>query len=176
MKALKFTLLMVALVVASGQIDAQKFGYINSAALLEEMPKIQQANSNLETLQKQLDSKGQKMVEQYRLEYEQLNARYERGEIPPKDLPAEQEKMQVKQQEILGFEEDIKKQMQEKQESIYKPILDAVKESINEVAASDGYTYIFDTSPGIGVIIYMDESADVTAKVKAKLTGKGFTF
>jgi outer membrane protein len=176
MKALKFTLLMIALVVASGQINAQNFGYINSAALLEEMPKIQEANSNLETLQKQLDAKGQKMIEQYRLEYEQLNARYERGEIAPKDLPVEQEKMQKKQQDILNFEQDIKKQMQEKQEAIYKPILDAVKESINEVAKSEGYTYIFDTSPGIGVIVYMDESADVTDQVKAKLIEKGYQF
>jgi outer membrane protein len=173
MKALKFMLLMVALVVASGQIDAQKFGYINSASLLEEMPKIKEANSNLETLQKQLQGKGKKMLEDYQLEYDQLNKRYERGEIPPKDLPAEEAKLQEKQQAILSFEQDIKKQMQEKQEALYKPILDKVKESINEVAKEEGYTYIFDTSPGIGVILYMDESADVTAMVKAKLSAKG---
>lgn len=174
MKALKLILLMVAFVVTAGnQLDAQKFGYINSAGLLEEMPKIKEANSNLETLQKQLQAKGQKMLEEYQLEYDQLNKRYERGEIAPKDLPAEEAKLQEKQQAILNYEKDIQKQLQEKQESLYKPILDKVKEAINEVANEDGFEYIFDTSPGIGVILYMDESADVTAKVKAKLALKG---
>ena len=173
MKALKLILLMAAVMTASINLDAQKFGYINSAALLEEMPKIKEANSNLETLQKQLQSKGQKMLEEYQLEYEQLNKRYERGEIAPKDLPAEEAKLQEKQQAILSYEQDIQKQLQEKQETLYKPILDKVKEAINQVAKEDGYAYIFDTSPGIGVILYMDDSANVTEKVKAKLTGMG---
>jgi len=38
-----------------------------------------------------------------------------------------------------------------------------------DVAKENGYTYIFDTSPGIGVVLYADESTDVTALVKAKL-------
>ena len=173
MKAMKLILLLAAVCTMTSQLDAQKFGYINSAALLEEMPKIKEANSNLETLQKQLQSKGQKMLEEYQLEYQQLQQKYERGEIAPKDLAAEEAKLQEKQQEILNFEQDIQKQLQEKQELLYKPILDKVKEAINEVAAEAGYAYIFDTSPGIGVILYMDESADVTSLVKAKMAEKG---
>ncbi len=173
MKAMKLILLFAAAVTMTSQVDAQKFGYINSAALLEENPKIKEANSNLETLQKQLQSKGQKMLEEYQLEYQQLQQKYERGEIAPKDLAAEEAKLQEKQQEILNFEQDIQKQLQEKQELLYKPILDKVKEAINEVAAEEGYAYIFDTSPGIGVILYMDESADVTSLVKAKMAEKG---
>ena len=52
MKALKYTILLSALLIGTLQVDAQKFGYINSSLLLEEMPKIKEANSNLETLQK----------------------------------------------------------------------------------------------------------------------------
>ena len=173
MKAMKFILLLAAVFTMTSQLDAQKFGYINSAALLEEMPKIKEANSNLETLQKQLQAKGQKMLEEYQLEYQQLQQKYERGEIAPKDLSAEEAKLQEKQQAILSFEQDIQKQLQEKQEQLYKPILDKVKEAINEVADEEGYSYIFDTSPGIGVILYMDDSADVTSLVKAKMAAKG---
>lgn len=174
MKAIKLVLLLAAATLAMGsQLDAQKFGYINSAELLEEMPKIKEANSNLETLQKQLQSKGQKMLEDYQLEYQQLQQRYERGEIAPKDLAAEEALLQEKQQEILNYEQDIQKQLQQKQEQLYKPLLDLVNEAINEVAELEGYAYIFDTSPGIGVILYKDESADVTELVRAKLTEKG---
>lgn len=173
MKALKFTILMSLMFIGTLQVDAQKFGYINSSSLLEEMPKIKEANSNLETLQKQLVAKGEKKVQDYQLELQTLNQRYERGEIPPKDLEVEQAKMQEKQAEIMKFEQDIQAQIAAKQEELYKPILDKVKEAIDAVAKEDGYAYIFDTSPGIGVILYMDPSADVTAKVKAKLAASG---
>ena len=54
-----------------------------------------------------------------------------------------------------------------KRETLLKPILDKVNNVINEVAKSNGYSMILDSSTG--VILYAEESADITAQVKAKL-------
>ena len=42
-----------------------------------------------------------------------------------------------------------------------------VNQAIKDIAAEDGYTYIFDTS--LGIILYADESTDLTEKVKSRL-------
>jgi Skp family chaperone for outer membrane proteins len=48
-----------------------------------------------------------------------------------------------------------------------QPILDKVNAAIKAVAEEHGYQFIFDAQSG--VILYADESADITALVKAKL-------
>ena len=52
---------------------------------------------------------------------------------------------------------------------ILAPILDEVRNAIAAVAKENGYSYIFDGSPGVGVLLYADDSTNVTGLVKAKL-------
>ena len=170
-KLLKNTFLLAILLIGTIQLSAQKFGYVNSAGLLEEMAEIKQANSNLETLQKQLQSKGQNMLKDFQLKYTDLEKKVERGELSPQEQKTAEATLQEQQQAILDYEKEIKKQLAKKQETLYKPILDKVNTAIENVAKENGYTYIFDTSPGIGVILYSDTTADITTKVKAKLAG-----
>ena len=64
---------MFTMVTMSAQ--AQKFGFIDSDALLIEMPKVKQARANLEVLQKQLQTKGQNMVNEFQTKYQQLETK-----------------------------------------------------------------------------------------------------
>jgi outer membrane protein len=57
----------------------------------------------------------------------------------------------------------------EKRESLLSPILEEVRAAIQTVAKENSYTYIFDGSPGVGVILYADETTNVTKQVKTKL-------
>ncbi len=61
----------------------------------------------------------------------------------------------------------MEKQLGEKQAEGMKPILEKVNTAIEAVAKEGGFQYIFDTQAG--VILYADESADVTSLVKAKI-------
>ena len=45
--------LFIAMFCMVSMAQAQKFGYVNSAAILAEMPDVKQADANLEALQKQ---------------------------------------------------------------------------------------------------------------------------
>ena len=69
--------------------------------------------------------------------------------------------------EIAKFQQEIQQKLYEKSEALLKPIRDKIQNAIDQVAKENGYSYIFDQS--MGILLYADESVDVSAKVKAKL-------
>jgi outer membrane protein len=164
-RILKISLLLIALVSMAGVAQAQKFGYVNSAAILAEMPKVKQADANLEALQKQLENKGKQMVEKYQQDVMALQQRVERGELSPKQQEEEGQKLQERQNEIAQYRQESLAQLEEKRNNELKPIYDEINAAIEAVAKENGYTFIFEQ----GVLLYADESLDVSNLVKAKL-------
>lgn len=165
----KYTLTMALGVMISWSAQAQKFGYVNSGSILEAMPEVKEAESNLQALGKQLQAKGEKMMQDFQLKYQELDRKVQAGEITPKDQETQTAALEAERNTILQYDQDMQKQLADKKEALLTPILDKVKVAIDSVAKENGYTYIFDGSPGIGVILYADESTNITAQVKTKL-------
>lgn len=165
---LKYTLLL-GLTLLIQTAHAQKFGYVNSGSILETMPKVKEAESNLEALGKQLQAKGEKMMQDFQLKYQELERKVQAGEITPKDQETQAKLLEEERNKILQFDQDMQNQLAQKRDSLLNPILEEVRNAIKAVATENGYTYIFDGSPGVGVLLYADESTDVTALVKTKL-------
>lgn len=166
---LKYTLIPALALVLSVSASAQKIGYVDSGSLLTMMPKVKEAESNLETLGKQLQAKGQKMMQDFQVKYQDLERRAQAGDIAPKDQEAQVALLKEEENKILQFEQEMQTQLAAKREELLAPILEEVRSAIQMVAKDNGYSYIFDGSPGIGVLLYADETTNVTALVKAKL-------
>jgi len=166
---LKYVLILAVSVGISTSADAQKFGYLNSAAILQEMPEVKQAEADLEVLQKQLQSRGETMLKEFQAKYQELERKNQQGEISPKELEEESQALKADEGKLAQFEQDMQRQVIERRDALLQPILDRVNTAIEEVAKEDGYTYIFDASPGTGILLYADESTDVVEKVKTKL-------
>ncbi len=166
---LKYMLILAVSVGVSNSAEAQKFGYLNSAAILQEMPEVKQAEADLEVLQKQLQSKGETMLKDFQMKYQELERKNQQGEISPKELEEESQALKADENKLALFEQEMQRQVLEKRDELLQPILDRVNVAIEEVAKEEGYTYIFDASPGTGILLYADESTDVVDKVKAKL-------
>ncbi len=147
--------------------SAQKFGYTNSQAILLEMPDVKRADAKLEALQKQLQKKGQQMLEEYQKKGADLDRRYKAGELSQIQAEAEMTKLREEEQRIMKYEQDMMAQLATKREELIKPILDNVQKAIDDVAAEQGYQYVFDTSTG--VLLYAKPEDDITGKVKTKL-------
>jgi len=169
MNQLRRYLMLAILLLGIGTLsNAQvKIGYINRVALMQEIPDVKQANANLEALQKQLQKKGQGMLEEFQKKYQELQRKEQQGELSPKQLEEEAKQLQGEETKISQYEQEMQTQLVEKQNSLLKPIVDNMSAKIAEVAKEEGYTYIIDDSAGL--LLYKDESLDVTAKVKAKL-------
>ena len=166
---IKYTLILALAVMLSGQVFGQKFGFLNSASIMQEMPEVKEAEANLEVLQKQLQSKGQSMLEEFQAKYQELERKNAQGEISPKELDVEAQALKQKETELAAFEQDMQNQLLERREELLSPIFERVNTAIQQVAEEEGYTYIFDASPGTGFLLYADESTNVEDKVKAKL-------
>lgn len=164
-KTLLLTLVLLATITVSS--FSQKFGYINSVALLSEMAEVKQADSNLKAFQTQLTKKGQEMVRDLQEKAAALEKKKELGTIAPKDYQAQAAKLQEEEEKIGQYEQEVYAKLAKKREDEYKPILDRVNTAMQEIAKENKFDIVFDSSTQI--LLYGDESLDLTPLVKAKL-------
>ncbi|MGI9161045.1 MAG: OmpH family outer membrane protein [Saprospiraceae bacterium] len=162
-----FVLTLGLLLSGTLLVSAQKFGYTNSAALLTQLPEVKQADSDLKAFQTQLTKKGQEMVKELQEKAESLQRKQDQGTISPKDYETQAATLQAEQDSIGKYEQEVYAKLAEKREELFKPILDRVNQAMVDVAKENGYQLVFDTSTQI--LLYADETLDVTALVKAKL-------
>lgn len=164
----KTFLLTLVLVLGSTLIgNAQKFGYCNSALLLSQLPEVKAADSELKDFQTMLTKKGQDMVKSLQDKAAELQRKQERGEISPKDFETQGAKLKEEEENIGKYEQEVYQKLSEKKEGLYKPLLDKVNKAMEAVAKEGGYAIVFDSSTQ--VLLFADESLDVTKLVKAKL-------
>jgi len=143
-------------------IHAQSFAYVNSSEILAETPALEQAERNLEAFQKQLQEKGQVMVETFQAKVADLEDKIGKG---PVEKQNQTELLQKEQENIGKFELEMVSTLQDKRNELIKPIYDRINEAIKLVAQEQGYNAIFDQQS----LLFAEESIDVTAMVKAKL-------
>ncbi len=161
------SLLILSACLLTLQLSAQKFGYIDSQTLIESIPEVKEANSNIETFRNQLQKKGQDMIKNFQSKYAALEQKKNRGELSPIQLEEEAQKLGVEEQQIRQFDADSQQKIFEKSEALLKPLRDKIQKAIDDVAATNGYDYIFDQSTGF--VLYADKSTDIGDMVRAKL-------
>jgi outer membrane protein len=159
------SLALVLLAFSSNAVLAQKVGYVNSAAIIAELPDVKAADLTVEALQKQLQKKAEDMLAKFQTDYAEVQRKVQNGDLSPKQQEEEGKRLEAKQAELSTFEQDSYKQIQDKRNELLKPIYDKVNQAIKEVAEENGYFLIVDQ----GVLLYSDPTADATALVKKKL-------
>ena len=164
-KYLLFTLLLAIGVVTDSV--AQKFGYVDTQEIIELIPEVKEANAEIETLKTQLQKRGQEMLQALQVKYQGLERREAQGEISPKQLETEAAKLKQEEGTIVQFEQESQQKILQKSESLLAPIRDRIQKAIDDVAAENGFAYIFDYSTGF--VLYADNATNVGSLVKAKL-------
>lgn len=161
----KILILMVVLASSFSSYAQQKFGHVDSAALLELMPEKAKAEKDLEAFAKEFQSALEAMAK----EYEGKVAAFQQGE---KDMIATVRNTKVREisdleRRIQEFQQQAQDEIAKKEQEVLTPIIDKARKAIDEVAVAKGYTYIFDSS--LGVLLYAKDSEDIMAEVKTKL-------
>lgn len=151
--------------VSNAALQAQQFGYVDSQGLLNELPAVKQAESNLEALQQQLQKKLQANFEQLQKDAAALEQKIQRGELAPVQQEEQVAAIQKRQQDLQIEEQGMVQQIQEKRNELLEPIYTSLNTAIADVAKEKGFTFIFDKQ----ILLYGEETQDVTAAVKAKL-------
>ncbi len=163
----KIALLALFAISLSAGVQAQKIAYLNSADLLADLPEVKQAKTNLETLSTQLKKKLESKIKSLQDKAQNLQKAYERGDLSPKEAELKKAELAKEQEEIAKTEQSMSQQIADKEQSLLQPILDKVNKIISDVARENGYNYVLDLSSG--VLLYYDETYDITSLVKSRL-------
>ena len=165
----KIVIAMVACLFAfGGTAVAQKnikLGHINSNDLMQIMPgrdsaqtvlqkEVQDLETTLKTMQGEMEKRYNEYMEN-QAGWTELIRNTKQREI--QDMGAR----------IQEFQENAQKQLQERESTLLKPIIDRAKKAIEDVAREGGYTYILDA--GTAAVLYSQDSDDIMPLVKKKL-------
>lgn len=167
MKQLK-SLLIAALLFAgiSQTVQAQaKVAHINLSDLMTASPDMKAANAQLEKIAKTYDTDYNTMVEEFRKKVGQ----YEKEASTVTDAVNETRSKEVQdmQKRIQDYQQNASKELQEKREAIYKPVMEKANLAIQKVAKAKGYQYVLDSTIGSGVLLA--DGPDLIADVKKEL-------
>lgn len=165
MKYLFFSLVLFSSISTS--VFAQKYGHINSKALLLEMPEIKQADTKIQEFQQHLVVKGEEMIKELQDQYQATIKKAENNELSPIQLQEEETKLTAKQQAIQVFDNEMQQKVILKRQELYAPVFQKVDKAIKAVGAAENYTMIFDTSTG--TVLFAEQTEDITTKVRTKL-------
>lgn len=160
-----FAGLFIALQTSTLTAQISKFGHINSADLIQDMPQTKQADSTLKKFGESLEGQLKIMTGEYQNKIQDFQMK--RDSMPDAIKTVKQQELQDLGNRIEEFRQTAQESIQKKKEDLYGPILKRAEDAIKEVAKEKGYAYIFDTSSG--AFLYATESEDIEPLVRAKL-------
>lgn len=161
-------LIALAFVAFTVSTSAQKFGYVNTALVLQELPEVTTADTELESYQQTLLEEGQARVTAFEADYQSYVTARNAGELSQVAMASREEALAKEQQAIQQLEQEVQFKIMQKREMLLKPILEKVDMAIQALGKEGGYTFIFDSSVQ-GGMLYAPEGDDLYDQVMAKL-------
>ena len=169
MKLFKNLLLASVLFLGFMTANAQsKVAHINTQELVAAMPETKQMQEELKKVAQAYDT-------EYKSQGTALQAKVQKydQEAPSQTDAKNSERMQEVQElknKLQVYAQQAQQELAKKQEDLYKPISDKAKKAIEDVAAELGFEYVFDSSPGAGLVVF--KGKDLMPSVKTKLSIK----
>ncbi|RZJ75311.1 MAG: OmpH family outer membrane protein [Flavobacterium sp.] len=167
MKQVKTLLIAAILFIGAGQTaNAQaKVAHINVMEVMEAMPEMKTANTQLEQIGKTYETQYGTMVKEYQDKIKKYGAESET--VTAAVNQTRETEVQDMAQRIQQYQQSASKELQQKREDIYKPIMEKARLAIQKVAKAKGYQYVLDSTTGGGVLVA--DGPDIAADVKKEL-------
>ena len=167
------------IIFSSGTVSAQKFAYVNTQYILENIPDYKTAQQNLDNLsitwQKEIEDKYSiidKLYKAYQAEQVLLTEEMKRRR---QDEIAQKEKdVKDLQKQRFGYEGDLFKKKQE----LVKPIQDKIYNAVKKYATDQSFAVIFDKSSELIMLFTnpkYDKSDEILLALGYKPAGKAST-
>lgn len=175
MKTIKSLLLTVALLCCgalqmNAQIGGQKFAYVDSDYILNNIPEYGDAQEEINALSTQWQNEVKAI-------YDKVSEMYQKYQTEMVLLSEDQKR--AREQEIVNKEQEAKNlQMQyfgaegrlyQKRTELIQPIQEKIYTALTEIAQTKGYTFVFDVASGTS-ILFASDRADVSDDVLDQLS------
>lgn len=161
-------LLLIATFILAGGMSAQaqsKVAHIDTQELVESMPEMKSAKSELEKLAKTYETDIQAMATELQNKIKQYDA--ESSTKTDEENGKRLQEVQSMEQSIRQYQAQAQQDLQKKELELLKPITEKAKNAILKVGNAQGFDYILDSSQGQGVI--MANGKNLLADVKSEL-------
>jgi len=169
---LTFTMIVFSLALA----NAQKFAYVDTEYILDNIPEFTEAQAQLD----EFSSEWQKEIESKFAEVDKMYKDYQAQSVL---LPEDMKK--TKEQEIVDKEKEAKSlqrtrfgkdgDLYKKRQELVKPIQEKIYNAIQEIATSNNYAIIFDKGGSLTMMFAnpkYDISDEVLDNLGASLSGR----
>ena len=169
MKAFKKAVALFSLVVLFSSFGyaqtSLKLGHIDSNEILALMPETDSLQNELKNYAEYLDQQMNTMA----MEYQSKITDYQDNVATMSDLIRQTKEKEITdlQARIQAFQQSADQDLSAKQAELFNPLIEKVKNAINEVGRENGYTYILDV--GAGAVVFFEGGDDVLPLVKKKL-------
>ena len=163
-------LLLVAFVIPSSA--QMKIGYINSEAIMQQLPEAQDAQKQLDAISTDWQAELTKMQTDLQHRFED----YDKKKLVMSDkrraeIEKELQDLEKKMVDYRTAKFGANGELFSKQNELMKPVQDKLFKAVKDIADEGGYDYVFDKS-STTLLMYSNEKNDLTSKVLAKLQQK----
>ena len=165
MKTTKTLFLLIVTLTTSISTYSQKFAYVDSDYILSKMTEFAQAEEKIDDFSKEWQSEielAYEEVEQMYRDYqsEQVLLTSEMKTKREEAIIEKEKSVQSLQQKYFGNNGDLYK----KRQDLIKPIQDRIFDAVQQLAASNKYSIIFDASSDL-IMLYSNPDLDKSDKV-----------
>jgi outer membrane protein len=165
------TIALSALMLAPAAFaQQQKIGYVNSSKIFQELPAAQDA-------QRRIDALGKPIQDSLETMQRELQARYE--DYQKREAMLNEAAKKAEQQKLIDLERRMNEYRQLKlgndgelareTEKLLAPLRDRIRSAITTVAKEEKYSFVFDKTESIQILLYGDPAHDITFKVIDRL-------
>ena len=171
----RILLILAVSFLAVSTIQAQKFAYVDTDYILNNIPEFNQAQDKLDEISKQ----WQEEIEAIYTEVDKMYRDYQTQEVLLTD------EMKTKRENAIIAKEKSAKDLQRKRfgpdadlyakrQELIKPLQDKVYDAIQQLAANSKYAVIFDSSSDL-IMLYANPNLDKSDKILENMgyLGKG---
>lgn len=150
-----------------------KVGIMNPDDVLGSLPETAQVETNLQQYVQERQTDYQEQYQGWINELTQFSEQVEAGELSGEAQEQEQQRLVNLQEELSNMQTRIQRQIQQRQNELFSPLLNRVEAAMNEVAEELGLDFVINKNTGSGdpIIYYSSQrGVDITDQVVQKLT------
>jgi outer membrane protein len=165
----KLIIISILLITSSIAFAQLKIGYIDSDAIMDNLPDVQDARQKLDALIQEWQAELTKLENEWKTKYDD----YEKRKLIMTDQTRSETEAALVQLETQIAQYREKKfgtsgELFQKQDELMKPVQNKIFGVLKEIAEQEDYDYVFDRSGDI-MILFAKEKYDLTSQVLDKL-------
>lgn len=157
-------LIIALLFLSPVAVFAQKFGHVDTQALMESLPEISRIRGEIEALAKQKENELRTMQE----EFQRMAEEYDKNKatMDENTRKKKEDLLQMYSTKIQSASSMFQQEFESKQRKMMEPVYEKIRTAIKNVGKAGQYTYIF----GTGAPLYVGEgSKDLTNEIRAEI-------